>query len=119
MAKLAAFFVVGIGLVLVAWALSAAVISGPAGVAAFALGLLIGACIILAWGVIGFVVAAIRFFLTPPAPPPPGTPCAGCIELQELWNSMSWPEKVASLANFATASALCFVTGCGSLNLGI
>jgi hypothetical protein len=67
--------------------------------------------------VIGFFVAIIRFFVTPPAAPPPGAPCATCIELQELWDSMSMLEKVASFGNFLGASAVCLVTGCGGLTL--
>jgi hypothetical protein len=41
---------------------------------AFALGLLIGALLVLAWATIGFVVAVIRFFLTPPPPSSSGPP---------------------------------------------
>jgi hypothetical protein len=84
---------------------------------AFALGLRIGALLVLAWATIGFVVAVIRFFLTPPPPPPPGLPCSTCTQLQELWDSMSWLEKAASAADFAAASAICFLTGCGWLGL--
>jgi hypothetical protein len=85
--------------------------------ALFAAGLLIGAGIILGWGVIGLCVAVFRFFLTPPARAPAGNPCGTCIELQALWNSMSWIEKAASFLNFVAASAICIATGCGALAL--
>ena len=95
----------------------AAMGGGAAFLAGGGLGLLIAVCILLAWGLIGFAVAAIRFFLTPPAAPPPGTPCARCIQLQELWDSMFWLEKGASLGNFVVAAIVCSATGCGGLNL--
>jgi hypothetical protein len=117
MARLAVLVVAAAGLVIVAWAVWLATLGGAAAVAGFALGALIGAGIILVWGVVGFFVAVFRFFLTPPAPPPPGTPCGPCIELQELWDSMSWIEKGASFLNFVAASLICIATGCAALNL--
>jgi hypothetical protein len=85
--------------------------------AAIALGLLIGAAVILAWAVVGAVVAIVRYVATPPPPPPPGADCVLCTQLQALWNSMSWPEKVACLANFVAAAYLCAAIGCGGIAL--
>jgi hypothetical protein len=116
MARLVAGVVV-LSLPIIAWGVWAVVMGGPAVLAGAAVGFLIGACILLAWGLIGLAVAAIRFFLTPPATPPAGTPCAECIELQELWDSMSWLEKAASLGNFVVSATICWATGCGGLNL--
>jgi hypothetical protein len=50
----------------------------------FAVGLLIGAVIVLAWSVVGFIVAVGRFLAKPPPSPPPGTPCAACLQSQAL-----------------------------------
>src|SRR5262249_19140647 len=102
---------VGIAIGVVVGMLVMALAAGPAVAASAALGLVILAGVILAWSAIGFIVAAIRFFITPPPPPPPGAPCATCFQLQELWASMSWLEKVASFANFAAAALICQATG--------
>jgi len=108
--------VIVLSLPIVAWGVWATVMGGPAFLAGAALGFLIAGCILLAWGLIGFAVATFRFFLTPPATPPAGQ-CADCIELQDLWDSMSWLEKGASLGNFMVAATICWATGCGGLNL--
>ena len=113
MLRLAGSIIAGVVLLVGAWALWAVAIGGVAGLFIF---LIEAAAAFLAWSIIGFVVAVFRYFLTPPAPAP-GDPCDPCIQLQELWNSMSWMERTASFFNFLVASGLCAATGCGALTL--
>lgn len=80
-------------------------------------GMVIGAALWLAWGVVGLVVAGFHFLVWAPPSPPPGTQCPACVQLQELWDSMNWFEKGASFANFYVASFVCIASGCGELNL--
>jgi hypothetical protein len=82
-----------------------------------AIGGLIGGGLILAWSLAGFVVAVVAYVRAPPPGPAPGAPCSNCIRLQNLWNSMSWAEKAASMLNFMLASTVCRATGCGWLDL--
>jgi hypothetical protein len=86
-------------------------------VVGLAIGGLIGAALILGWSLAGFVVAVVAYVRAPPAGPPPGAPCSNCVRLQNLWNSMSWAEKAASILNFMLASTVCRATGCNWLDL--
>ncbi len=78
-------------------------------------GMLIVGAVFFALAVAGAVIAAIRYVVTPP--PPAGGGCGGCVQLQALWNSMSWLEKAATLPNFVAASYICEALGCGGLIL--
>ena len=77
--------------------------------------LVVGAVLSVALSMVGFWVGAARYVIDPP--PPQTGPCATCVELQLLWNSMTFTERCLCGANFAAASAVCFATGCGWLNL--
>lgn len=85
--------------------------------AAVALGVLIAAVALAAWFTIGFVVAVIRWIVTPPPPPAPGADCVVCTQLQALWLSMSYFEKVVALASFVAAAYLCNAVGCTGIAL--
>ena len=67
------------------------------------------------WGVIGAIVGVVRYYVSRPTTTDTSA-CADCSLLQELWNSMTLPEKIASLANFTVMKLICKSRGC-SLNL--
>jgi hypothetical protein len=94
----------------------------PAILGWFALGLLIGAVLILAWSGAGFFVAITHYLIhkPPPAAPPVAVQapdCSVCNDLHGLWNDMSFWEKVAALPNFVAASIICAAKGCGGIPL--
>ena len=85
--------------------------------AAAAFTLFMAAVALAAWFAVGFVVAVIRWMVTPPAPPPPGADCVLCTQLQVLWLSMSYFEEVAALASFVAAAYICNAVGCTGIAL--
>ena len=85
--------------------------------AAVAVGLLVAAVAVAAWLTIGFFVAVVRWIMTPPLPLAPGADCVVCTQLQALWLSMSYFEKVAAFASFVAAAYLCNALGCTGIAL--
>jgi hypothetical protein len=94
----------------------------PAILAAIAVGLLLGAVVLLAWSGVGFFVAFTHYLFRKPAPAAPpvavqAPDCGVCNALHGLWDDMNFWEKVAALPNFVAAAIICAAKGCGGIPL--
>ena len=75
------------------------------------LGLVVGLAIILAWSIVGLMVAVFAYYTQPSRGTPAGA-CGTCSAIQALWDGMNLFEKIAAAPDFALAKLVCNFQSC-------
>jgi len=75
------------------------------------LGMVLCLSVLLAWSIVGLVVVAFAYYTQPRRRTSTGA-CGTCSDLQALWESMNWFDKIAAFPNYVVAKLICDSRGC-------